>query len=55
VSVTQQQVLDSLGRVASPRGVPLTNANVLSAISVTDGKVFFSINVDAAEKRRLGK
>ena len=51
MSVTQQQVLDSLSRVASPRGVPLTNANVLSAISVTDGKVFFSINVDAAEAR----
>ena len=51
MSVTQQQVLDSLGRVASPRGVPLTNANVLSEISVTDGKVFFSINVDAAEAR----
>ena len=31
--------------------MPLTNANVLSAISVTDGKVFFSINVDAAEAR----
>jgi len=51
VSVTQQQVLDSLSRVASPRGVALTNANVLSAISVTDGKVFFSINVDATEAR----
>ena len=51
MSVTQQQVLDSLSRVASPRGVALTNANVLSAISVTDGKVFFSINVDAAEAR----
>ena len=51
MSVTQQQVLDSLSQVASPRGVPLTNANVLSAISVTDGKVFFSINVDAAEAR----
>ncbi len=51
MSVTQQQVLDSLARVASPRGVALTNANVLSAISVTDGKVFFSINVDAAEAR----
>jgi ATP-binding protein involved in chromosome partitioning len=49
VSVTQQQVLDALGRVASPRGVALTGAGVLSAISVTDGKVFFSINVDAAE------
>jgi ATP-binding protein involved in chromosome partitioning len=51
VSVTQQQVLDSLKQVASPRGVPLTNADVLSAISVTDGKVFFSINVDATEAR----
>jgi ATP-binding protein involved in chromosome partitioning len=51
VSVTQQQVLDALARVASPRGVALTNANVLSAITVTDGKVFFSINVDAAEAR----
>jgi ATP-binding protein involved in chromosome partitioning len=37
--------------VATPRGVPLANANVLSAISVSDGKVFFSINVDAAEAR----
>src|SRR5258707_8488595 len=35
----------------SPRGVALTNANVLSTISVNDGKVFFSINVDAAEAR----
>src|SRR3978361_122509 len=51
VSVTQQQVLDSLARVASPRGVALTNADVLSAITVNDGKVFFSINVDAAEAR----
>src|SRR3982751_2878512 len=51
VSVTQQQVLDALAKVASPRGVALTNANVLSAIAVTDGKVFFSINVDAAEAR----
>jgi ATP-binding protein involved in chromosome partitioning len=51
VSITQQQVLDALARVASPRGVALTNAEVLSAISVSDGKVFFSINVDAAEAR----
>jgi len=51
VSVTQQQVLDALAKVASPRGVALTNANVLSAITVADGKVFFSINVDAAEAR----
>lgn len=51
MSVTQQQVLDSLARIKSPRGVALTNANVLSAISAADGKVFFSINVDAAEAR----
>jgi ATP-binding protein involved in chromosome partitioning len=51
VSVTQQQVLDTLAKVASPRGTALTDANVLSAISVSDGKVFFSINVDAAEAR----
>jgi ATP-binding protein involved in chromosome partitioning len=51
LSVTQQQVLDALAKVASPRGAALTDAGVLSAISVTDGKVFFSINVDAAEAR----
>jgi ATP-binding protein involved in chromosome partitioning len=51
VSVTQQQVLDALAKVASPRGTALTAANVLSAVSVTDGKVFFSINVDATEAR----
>jgi len=51
LSVTQQQVLDSLAKIKSPRGVALTNANVLSVISAADGKVFFSINVDAAEAR----
>jgi ATP-binding protein involved in chromosome partitioning len=51
VSVTQQQVLDALAKVRSPRGVALTEANVLSAIAANDGKVFFSINVDAAEAR----
>ena len=51
VGVTQQQVLDALARVASPNGVALTSAGVLSPITVNDGKVFFSINVDAAEAR----
>jgi ATP-binding protein involved in chromosome partitioning len=51
LSVTQQQVLDRLSKVMSPRGVALINAGVLSAITVGDGKVFFSINVDAAEAR----
>ena len=51
MGVTQQQVLDALARVASPSGVALTSAGVLSPITVNDGKVFFSINVDAAEAR----
>ena len=51
MSVTQQQVLEALARVKSPGGVALTDANVLSAVTVNDGKVFFSINVDAAEAR----
>jgi ATP-binding protein involved in chromosome partitioning len=51
LSVTQEQVLSSLARVRSPRGVALTDAGVLSAITVADGKVFFSINVDAQEAR----
>jgi ATP-binding protein involved in chromosome partitioning len=49
--VTQQQVYDSLAKIMSPRGVALIHANVLSAMTVNDGKVFFSINVDAAEAR----
>ena len=51
MSVTQQQVLDALARVMTPRGVALTNAGVLSAITANDGKVFFSINVEATEAR----
>jgi len=51
LSVTQQQVLDQLAKVKSPSGAALTEANVLSAITVNDGKVFFSINVDAHEAR----
>ena len=51
MTVTQQQVLDQLARVTSPRGVALTEANVLSPVTVSDGKVFFSINVDAHEAR----
>jgi ATP-binding protein involved in chromosome partitioning len=51
LSVTQQQVLDALARVMSPRGIALPHADVLSAITASDGKVFFSINVDAAEAR----
>ena len=51
MSVTQRQVLDALAKVMTPRGVALTEARVLSPVTVSDGKVFFSINVDAAEAR----
>ena len=51
MSVTQQQVFERLTKVMSPRGVALTDAKVLSDIAVNDGKVFFSINVDATEAR----
>jgi ATP-binding protein involved in chromosome partitioning len=51
LGVTKQQVLEGLAKVKSPRGVALTDAGALSAISVSDSKVFFSINVDAAEAR----
>jgi ATP-binding protein involved in chromosome partitioning len=51
LSVTQQQVQNVLSKVMSPRGTALTEAGVLSAITVNDGKVFFSLNVDAHEAR----
>jgi ATP-binding protein involved in chromosome partitioning len=46
---TKQQVLDSLAKIAGPDGAPLTASGKLSDVMVTDGKVFFSITVDAAE------
>ncbi len=45
---TKQQVLDSLAKIAGPDGVPLTASGTLSDVMVSDGKVFFSITVDAA-------
>jgi ATP-binding protein involved in chromosome partitioning len=51
VAVDKDQVLAALRAVASPRGVSLTDARVLSEITASDGKVFFSINVDANEAR----
>jgi ATP-binding protein involved in chromosome partitioning len=51
VSVTVEQVRAALARIASPRGAPIVDAGVLSEIVVNDGKVFFSINVDAAEAK----
>src|SRR5580692_9655048 len=48
MALTKQQILDSLARVAGPDGTPLTSTGTLSEVVVTDGKVFFSITVDAA-------
>src|ERR1700676_4143863 len=45
---TKQQVLDSLAKIAGPDGSPLTSSGKLSDVMVSDGKVFFSITVDAA-------
>src|SRR5262245_37410565 len=45
---TKQQVLDALAKVPAPDGTRLTDAGALSDVVVTDGKVFFSIAVDAA-------
>src|SRR5215470_8121253 len=48
MTVTKDQIVAALGRVAAPDGRPLPQTGALSEIVVTDGKVFFSINVDAA-------
>ena len=46
--VGKEQVLAALAKVPAPGGAALTDARVLSDIVVTDGKVFFSLTVDAA-------
>src|SRR5262249_39496050 len=48
MTVTKEQVLAALARVPSPGGAPLPDARVLSDVVVSDGKVFFSLTVDAA-------
>ena len=48
MALTKSEVLASLERVASPDGLALPQTGVLSDIVVSDGKVFFSITVDAA-------
>ena len=48
MAVTKDQVLAALAKVAAPGGAALPDAHVLSDVVVSDGKVFFSITVDAA-------
>src|SRR5664280_3663135 len=48
MAVSKEQVLAALAKVPSPTGETLPDARVLSDIVVSDGKVFFSMTVDAA-------
>jgi len=48
MSTSKDDVLAALGKIASPEGTPLPSTGKLSEIVVADGKVFFSITVDAA-------
>ncbi|MFL5092381.1 MAG: P-loop NTPase, partial [Xanthobacteraceae bacterium] len=45
---TKNEIAASLAKIPAPDGRPLTDSGALSDIVVTDGKVFFSISVDAA-------
>src|SRR5450756_1636398 len=47
MAVTKEQVLAALAKVPAPGGAALPDARVLSDIVVSDGKVFFSLTVDA--------
>src|SRR4051812_9668025 len=47
MAVTKEQVVAALREVAAPDGTPLPQTRALSDIVVTEGKVFFSISVDA--------
>jgi len=48
MAVSKDQVLAALAKVPSPNGIALPDARVLSDVVVSDGKVFFSLTVDAA-------
>src|SRR5512139_2638353 len=47
MAVSKEQVLAALAKVPSPSGTALPDARVISDIVVSDGKVFFSLTVDA--------
>jgi len=48
MAVSKEQVLAALAKVPTPGGTALPDARVLSDVVVSDGKVFFSLTVDAA-------
>ena len=47
MTVNKEQVLAALAKVPSPGGTALPDARVLSDVVVSEGKVFFSLTVDA--------
>jgi ATP-binding protein involved in chromosome partitioning len=49
MAALKDEVLAALAAVPSPDGTPLTATGKLSDILVTDGKVFFSLTVDAGD------
>jgi ATP-binding protein involved in chromosome partitioning len=49
MAVSKEQILAALEGVPSPMGAPLPGTGALSDVVASDGKVFFSITVDAAE------
>jgi ATP-binding protein involved in chromosome partitioning len=49
MALSKEQVLAALAGVKSPDGMPLPKTGTLSEVVAGDGKVFFSITVDAGE------
>ena len=52
MALLKDEVLAKLASVSGPDGAPLTATGKLSEIVATDGKVFFSITVDAAQVKQ---
>jgi ATP-binding protein involved in chromosome partitioning len=52
MALLKDEVLATLASVSGPDGAPLTATGKLSDIVATDGKVFFSITVDAAQVKQ---
>src|ERR1051326_1023918 len=48
IVTTREEVLERLAQVQAPDGRPLPATGTLSDVVVSDGKVFFSLTVDAA-------
>jgi ATP-binding protein involved in chromosome partitioning len=48
MAVTKEQLLERLAAIATPDGRKLTETGALSDIVVSEGKVFFSLSVDAS-------